>query len=112
MSLEENKILVRRFVEAVNQRDFRVVDEVLHPDYVLTSRNETLHGAEEYKKAVQELASRVSAFHFTVQDMVAEGDRVAYTWLYQEIKGGQETSRVGITLLRIAEGKIIEDRYW
>ena len=112
MSLEENKALVRRHKEAANQLDFRVFDEVLHPDFVITTRNRTIHGLEEYKRIVQEEVSKSGAFHFTIQDVVAEGDQVACTWLWHQTKDGQEKNNVGISLLRIAGGKIIEERYW
>ncbi len=113
MSLEENKALVRRFVDAQSQADFRAFDQVLHAEFVDTSRNSTIHGLDEYKRRWQEEAPKWSGtFHFTIQDMVAEGDQVACTWLWRGTKDGQEKSYVGISLMRIAGGKIIANRYW
>ena len=34
MSLEENKAIVRRFIEEFNKRNLAILDELIAPDYV------------------------------------------------------------------------------
>jgi len=48
MSLEENKAIVRRFVEAYNKKNLDLFDELFAPDYV----DHTLHirGLESLKQ--------------------------------------------------------------
>ncbi len=56
--------------------------------------------------------------HFTVEDMLAEGDRVASRYTARgthrgELMGlpptGRQVTEVGIVISRLAEGKLVED---
>jgi hypothetical protein len=55
-SAEENKALVRRFVEAVANADLETLDELLAPDYVDHS---LLPGREGFMQKVAEDQARV-----------------------------------------------------
>jgi predicted ester cyclase len=80
MSVEENKAPVRRCVEEIwNKGNLAVVDELLTTDYVFHHPNGmVLHGPEEYKQLVGVVRSAFPDLHFTIDDIVAEEDKIVY----------------------------------
>jgi steroid delta-isomerase-like uncharacterized protein len=117
---EQNKILERRLVEEVwNQGNFAVIDELVARDYLGHSTmpaNET-HGREGYRQFYAGLRQAFPDILFTVEDQVAEGDRVVTRWTARgthvgEFQGIPPTGRhgiiTGITIERIANGKVVE----
>lgn len=75
MTPEEHKMIVRRFFEeAWNRQNLDVVDEIFAPTVIFNGQSVT---REALKQA---LASRRVAFpdiHVTVDDQVAEGEKVS-----------------------------------
>jgi predicted ester cyclase len=74
-SAEEHKALVRRYIdEANNGGDLSLVDTLMAPDYVW-------HGGpssrDELKRFLAWQRASAPDWHITIQDLVAEGDRVA-----------------------------------
>ena len=74
-SVEVNKALVRRYIdEANNGGDLSLVDTLMAPDYVW-------HGGpsscDELKRFLAWQRASAPDWHITMQDLVAEGDRVA-----------------------------------
>lgn len=46
-----NETTMRRFIEKViNQGNLHLVDEIVHPDYVYRSPNQTLHGPQALRE--------------------------------------------------------------
>jgi C-1 hydroxylase len=74
MSAEENKAIVRRFINSYNKRDLDVFDELVAPDYI----DHTHH--QQGRKSLRHLFSLAfEAFpdwHEHIEDIIAEGDRV------------------------------------
>lgn len=77
MSLEENKVLVRRFVEVIQCRhDLDKLDEFFSSDFIDyggMANPPTFEGAEVF------FAAFLNAFpdhHFTIHQQLAEGDKV------------------------------------
>ena len=117
---EENKALIQRFVEeAFNRGNLDVADEVYAPEFVSHESPGPVERSPEYVK--QFVGMYRSAFpdgHTTVEDSIAEGDKVAYRWTFRgthrgELMGIPPTERqvtiTGITLDRISGGKIEEE---
>ena len=48
MSLEENKAIVRRWIEELNKRNLAILDELIAPDFFHPTHQ--LRGLEEYKQ--------------------------------------------------------------
>jgi steroid delta-isomerase-like uncharacterized protein len=115
MSIEDNKALVRRGIEeAWNQRNLAVLDELYAPDFVYHS---DLTSLEAYKQAIELNLTAFPDLHFTIEDMVAEGDRVGARWtfrgthqgLFQDIPPtGKQVTITGISIFRVANGKGVE----
>ncbi len=112
MSQEEtNKELVRRyFNERWNTRNYSVVDE-------LNGTGAT--AVKEHKAMLAEVNGLLSESHLTVGDMIAEDERVALHWTLDAVlregysgaagSPGDHVTYSGIAMLRIADGKIMDD---
>jgi predicted ester cyclase len=74
---EQNKAVVRHFLDEVNKKNFSVVDEVLLPSFVQHSVVAVSPGRQGVADLYVALKSAFPDFHFDVDDMVAEGNRVA-----------------------------------
>ncbi len=73
--LDANRALVRRYIEEANNGgDIALVDELMAPGYVW-------HGGpsspEDLKQFLAWQRATAPDWHITIEDMVAEGDRVA-----------------------------------
>jgi len=124
MSLEENKAIIRRFFEAVNKRDAALLDELMAPDYVDHALQ--LRGLEANKQAFLQTYKGFTDWHETVEDIIAEGDKVwvrfkgmgTHTGEYQEClpsigkitlaPTGKRITITGVVIYRIVHGKIAE----
>jgi predicted ester cyclase len=75
---EENKALVRRFTEEVfNRGNLDVADELLAPNFVdhNVSPGEQ-SGIEGYKRVVAEQHASSSDLQYSIEELIAEGDKV------------------------------------
>ena len=96
MSLEENKSIVRKIVEAENKRNLAVIDELIAPTYFIESLQ--LRGSEGHKQLLRVIFKAFPDWRETIQDMVAEGDKVVVSL---DIETGAQTgefSLMGVTV--------------
>jgi predicted SnoaL-like aldol condensation-catalyzing enzyme len=109
MSTEQNKAVVRRFIEGtLNNMDNALVDELFAPDYV----NHLVPGGREgFKQFFPMLHSAFPdlKWHFSVERMMAEGDYVMGRATMHVTNAGKEASGSGLAEFRLANGKIVED---
>ena len=78
MSVEENKAVIRRVTEEIlNKGDMSLVPELIAPDYVYHSRFGEFKGPEGFKQFVKMMNNAFPDIHYTIDDMVAEGDKLA-----------------------------------
>jgi steroid delta-isomerase-like uncharacterized protein len=119
MSTEENTALVRRAVEAFNRGDGDAVEELFAADYVDydPSRAALPPGPEGVTQAWQMMRAAFPDLEATIDDLIAEGDRVAVRGHIHgthdgELMGIPPTGkRVTIALIdinRIADGRLAE----
>ena len=118
--LEENKAIVRSWVEAFNEGNLEAVDELLTDSYVRHDPNSPeVRGAEEEKQLIAMYRSAFPDLHFTVEDMVAEDDRIAIRLSISATHKGEllgippTESRLSFTAMeiyRLKEDKI--DEQW
>jgi len=118
---EENKAIVRQQEEELfTQGNLDAADEVYTPDYVGhdPSNSEEVRGLEAAKRAASDYRQAFPDLRVTVEDLIAEGDRVAARLRFRgthlgELDGIAPTGRrvdcTGIVISRIEEGKIAED---
>ena len=116
MSTETNKAIVRRYIEQVfNERRYDLIEEFLVEGI-------QFHGAGivpglAAEQWVAMLAGAYPDQHVTIDDVIAEGDRVVVRSTLNgthqgEMQGipatGNPVSQPSITIFRLAKGKIVE----
>jgi predicted ester cyclase len=76
---EENKELVRRFIEAINNKRFEVVRELFSPDFrgFTAGDLEPKRGHAGVERAFNIGRQAIPDFRVEVQDLISDGDRVA-----------------------------------
>lgn len=116
MSTEENKALVRRYIETWNRGDLAGMAQFWSPHMVHHTRNGS-HGFDSVNSIVSTFMQAFPDLQFVIEDLVAEGDRVAsrmtaYATHTGEYMGVQPTGRrVSCTVFgvaRVAGGKLVE----
>jgi steroid delta-isomerase-like uncharacterized protein len=119
MTPDENKTIVRRFVEEifVNGRH-ETVDELLADDFVAhTWPSTTGDPKADLKSAIDRAAAGLSNPQFTVDDVIAEGDRVAVRLTTAATHSGpflgmpasgKRYSIEEIHWFRLRDGKVVE----
>lgn len=82
MSLEEdNKAVVKRFYEEVfNQGREDVIDEIISPDYIDYGHEPPGKGIEGAKQDYRGATSVFSNTHYTIDELIATGERVVARW--------------------------------
>ena len=120
MPTEQNKALVRQMVEEIfNRGNISLVDEIMAPDFV--EREELPPGIPRDREGVKMLTimmrSGIPDFNATIDDVVAEGDRVVIRMTSRGTQTGEfmgmpptgKSISVGvIDIFRIAGGKFVE----
>ena len=75
---DENKRSVQKLYESCfNQNDLGLLDQLVAPDYVGPRGDK---GPAGFRGIVVGLRTAFPDIHYTVDDVVAEGDRVAVRW--------------------------------
>ena len=117
---EENKAIVRRFLEETKTKgNLDVIDELAAPDFVdrslLPGQGPT---REDLKCSVAEILEAYPITNFTIEEQVAEGDTVVTKYRHssvqrREVMGippiEEEKTVSGIYIHRISGGKITEE---
>ena len=118
---EENKALARRFMEEVyNKGNVDLIDEVVASNWVdhdPSSPPGMSSDVEGAKRFVEMYRNAFPDLQITVEDMIAEGDKVVMRWTARgthqgELMGippsGKQVEVTGINIDRIEGGKFIE----
>jgi predicted ester cyclase len=124
MSLTENKDLIRRYVQAIDENatnDWSVLDDYIAEDFV--AHNPLIPGLSLDREGIKEgaeafrVAAPGSTHEFRMQ--IAEGDLVASLIVGRGLHAGElmgipatnkEVETEGVVVHRIRDGKIVE--YW
>ncbi|HLM78955.1 MAG TPA: ester cyclase, partial [Rubrobacteraceae bacterium] len=79
MSAEENKAVIRRWIEAYNERDWQAEAEVLAPGFVahVSAAPGPLEGLEAWRQFSGPFEEAFPDLRLTVEDIAAEGETVA-----------------------------------
>jgi steroid delta-isomerase-like uncharacterized protein len=116
----DNKALFRHYFAGVlNAGNLALIDELIAPNYV--SHYPTGYdfggGPEDVKQIVTMVRTAFPDVHFTVDDLIAEGDKVVGRWTFRGTQEGdfmgipatgRQATVMGIAIYRITDGKIAE----
>ena len=119
MSVEEKKALGRRYFRMQDGEESGVVDQVVSRDYIahMPSSDEDLIGCDAVKQRMAEERTGFPDMRHDIEDMVAEGDKVAARVTFRathtgDLDGIAPTGKqvvVSITCIhRVNRGKIVE----
>lgn len=120
MSVEENKRIVQRFHTELWAGNADVIDELLSAEF-----QSGMGDPQEIKATVSWVRSVVPDCKLTIEEIIAEGDKVVIRWKMsgtnlgpdQAPDGtpmpptGKSFTYTGITINQLANGKIISDVY-
>jgi steroid delta-isomerase-like uncharacterized protein len=117
---EDNKTVCRRLIdEVVNRGNLALADSIIAPSYVYHGAGGLeLRGPEGIKQLVTIYRTAFPDLKMTIDDMIAEGDKVATRWTARgthrgDLAGvaatGRPTTVTGIVISRLAGGKIVEE---
>ena len=117
MSTEENKTLAQHSWELLRNMD--ILEEVYDTDLVWHEPDQDIQGMEQARQFVSMFLSAFPDLQATVEDAIAEGDKVVTRWTLRgthqgEIEEfgpptGKQIEVKGITIHRIEDGKIVEE---
>jgi steroid delta-isomerase-like uncharacterized protein len=120
MEIEEHKALVRRFVEEFwNQGKTAAADELMDADATIVLPGRGQVSKESFKAFVTAFRSAFPDWHSTLEELIAEEDRVAERWTGRgthqgEFQGiaptGRQVAVPGFVFYRLTSGKIAEFR--
>jgi predicted ester cyclase len=117
MSLEANKEVARRFIDEVFGGDKSAVDELVAEDFVPHSWGPMPPGREALKQAIDRVYGGLSDHRMIIDDLIAEGDRVAirlrsharHTGTFMGIPATDREYEISEThVVRIRDGQVVE----
>ena len=117
MSTEDNKALTRRGYDALNERDWAAFEALCDPDIVYHNASMTIQGFEAYKRFIAMYLTAFPDARLSIEDVIAEADTIAVRQTLQgahqgDLMGipptGRPVTTTGITLIRFAHSKAVE----
>jgi steroid delta-isomerase-like uncharacterized protein len=119
MSDSDSKAVVRRYYDAVlNQRRVEVLDEIAAEDYLEHDPFPGQgNGRADLKARVGMLFGAFNPLHFTIEDLIAEGDKVVVRWTNAGTQSGgfmgmpatgKEFGIAGIDIHVVRDGRLAE----
>jgi steroid delta-isomerase-like uncharacterized protein len=121
---EQNKAIARAVFDVFNGSDPAELDDVVAADAVDHDPANPFagEGREGFKKIIAMYREAFSDLHFTIEDQIAEGDKVVTRWVGRgthdgELMGapatGKSTEVGGVGIDRIENGQVVEAwGYW
>jgi len=80
---EQNKAVVRRLIEDHwNAKNHELVSEIFAPTVAFHTPDGELKGFDGASTLLQAYATAFPDFRLTIDDIVAEGDKVAFRWTF------------------------------
>jgi steroid delta-isomerase-like uncharacterized protein len=119
MPIEENKNIVLRYYEDLwNAWNVHLIEELIAPEIVFRgSLGLVARGRDAFRAYVATVRAAFPDFHNTVEDLIAEGGKVAAHLTYRGTHTGpvfeiapthRRVTYSGVALFRIASGPIVD----
>ena len=120
MTTEANKAVIQAFYDAINRREFDLLEQYCHPELKFYHQIDTPHhGVAGFVASEKKNLDAFDDWTMPIVEMIAEGDKVAAYLVFQGIHSGlhQGIPATGkklrfslLMLLTLKDGKIIEKR--
>ena len=122
MSAEQNKATARRwFLDIIAQGQLDVADEIFAANHIIHDPHAPPsgwpNGPEGLKMVASVFGGGFSDWNITLEDQIAEGDKVATRWIASDthtgsLQGMPPTGKpvrvTGVNVTRFSEGEIVE----
>ena len=117
MTIESNKTIVQKYIELWSTGNLSIAREVLSEDFVDHTHPQQAPGPESVKQEVKAFREGFPDARITVEQMIAEGDLVAFRFTLRGTHlgtfagfapTGKEDILTGVDFIRIADGKMVE----
>ncbi len=109
MESNDNKALARRVYDAFNRRDLDALDTLLALDMVdHTAGPEQAPGREGIKAVWSYLFATYPDITATVEDLLADGDRVAARVIFSGLSAVEPRTGMMLEFARVVEGRVVE----
>ena len=118
--LAANTAVVQRFFSAFNDQTPDVFDEIISPDYIDYGHDPPGRGPQGARDDYNGARGAFSKVEYVIDDMIAEGDRVATRWTVTLTPAGGDEGQAasdrpltatGISIYVLANGQITETRH-
>jgi len=120
MSIEANKLAMRRFTEFINTADQNLGEELIAEDaqFWVPGRPESMRGLAGYMNVLGMMRSGFSDVQWSLEETIAEGDKIAARFT---MRGTHDGTFFGVpatgrrievramNFYRFAEGKVVEE---
>jgi steroid delta-isomerase-like uncharacterized protein len=120
MASEKNKLLMQRFTEFINTASEKLATELVSPNAVfhVPGRPEPLRGPSDYLAVIAMMRGGFPDVQWTLEEMVAEGDKVAARFT---MRGTHQGNFFGVpptgkkievnamNFYRFSDGQIVEE---
>jgi predicted ester cyclase len=105
----DNKAIARRyFDEILNKGSAAALDSIIAADVVFRNPPAVVKGIAEFRKLIASLRGAFPDLHFTLEDELAEGNKVATRWVMRGTQGARKVDVSGMDIFLIENGKIRE----
>jgi len=120
MSIEANKLAMRRFTEFINTADQKLGEEIIAEDaqFWVPGRPESMRGLAGYMNVLGMMRSGFSDVQWSLEETIAEGDKIAARFTMRGTHDGTffgvpATGRKievrAMSFYRLAGGKFVEE---
>lgn len=119
MSIAAKAIIRRYFEEVLSKGNLQLIDVLISPQYVshYPAGYELGGGPEDVRQIVTSVRRAFPDVHFTVDDLISEGEKVVCRWTFQGVQesdfmgipaSGRKAAVMGIAIYRVVNEQIAE----
>ncbi len=119
MSTEEKKALIQRAMNLINEKDYATIDQMYASSYIRHDATAPqVSNREGYKQYVMALCSIFPDLHFTIEDLLVDGEKVicrfttagTHSRPWRSIPAtGKQVTTSGIAISRVVDNEVVED---
>jgi steroid delta-isomerase-like uncharacterized protein len=118
---EANKLTMHRFVEFINTASEKLAEELISPNAIfhVPGRPEPMRGPAGYLAIIEMMRGGFPDIQWTLEEMVAEGDKVAARFIMRGTHqgtffgvppSGKKIAVQAMNFYRLSDGKFVEER--